>query len=414
MPGANLGELRESNSDEKEEALNMTERNSRTGRLLSRREFVRDSAVVAGLAAFPRLAGGQTPTQKPLNFNEKMEYRRLGKTGLMVSAVCLGGHWKRISTLIGGITERETWNRLFLSHPEFIKNRSEIVSYCIDAGINYVDACNASEILAYSRALQGRRDQMYFGWSWVEKEPREKEWRTAASLLQGLDEGLQEAGMDYVDVWRISVIMPSSEHTFNEVYEVVEALDTAKKQGKARFTGVSSHDHRWLKIVIDEFPAQMEVILFPYTAKSKELPKEGLAAVQKRDMEVSYPNTEKRAELPRESLFEAVQRNDVGVFGIKPFASNSLFKGSSALDNPDAEEDDRRARLAIRYILGNPGITAPIPGLINRHQVDNMVRAIQERRELDRKEAAELEKAAEETWTRLPEEYQWLKNWEYV
>ena len=393
----------------------MTEKNSRTGRLISRREFVRDSALVASLAALPPLAGGETPAQKPLNFNEKMEYRRLGKTGLMVSAVCLGGHWKRISTLIEGVSERETWDRPFLSHPEFIKNRSDIVSYCIDAGINYVDACNASEILAYSAALRGRRDRMYFGWSWVEKEPREKEWRTAAKLLQGLDEGLKESGLDYVDVWRISVIMPSSEHTFNEVYEVVEALDKAKKQGKARFTGVSSHDHRWLKIVIDEFPEQIEVVLFPYTAKSKELARENLpAAVKKSDMEVSFPNTAKSAELPKESLFEALKKNDVGVFGIKPFASNSLFKGNSALDSPDAEEDDRRARLALRYILSNAAITAPIPGLINRHQVDNLVMAVQERRELDRKESAELEKAAEEAWAKLPAEYQWLKAWEYV
>ena len=29
-----------------------------------------------------------------------MEYRRLGKTGLWVSAVCLGGHWKRVDKVI--------------------------------------------------------------------------------------------------------------------------------------------------------------------------------------------------------------------------------------------------------------------------------------------------------------------------
>ena len=393
----------------------MTENNSRTGRLISRREFVRGSTLAASLAALPSLVGGQTPAQKPLNFNEKMEYRRLGKTGLMVSAISLGGHWKRIGTLIPGVTEKDEWSRPILNHPEFIKNRSDIVSYCTDAGINYVDACNANEILAYSAALRGKRDKMYFGWSWVEKEPREKGWRTAAKLLQGLDDGLKEASIDYVDVWRISAIMPSSEHTFNEVYEIVAALDTAKKQGKARFTGVSSHDHRWLKIIIDEFPKQMEVVLFPYTAKSKELPRGNLpGAVKESDMEVSFPNTAKSAELPRESLFETVRKNDVGVFGIKPFASNSLFKGNSALDSPDGEEDDRRARLAIRYILSNPTITAPIPGLINRHQVYNMLRAIKERRELDLRESAELTQATEEAWVKLPAEYAWLKNWEYV
>jgi aryl-alcohol dehydrogenase-like predicted oxidoreductase len=104
----------------------------------------------------------------------------------------------------------------------------------------------------------------------------------------------------------------------------------------------------------------------------------------------------------------------VGVFGIKPFASGSLFKGDSALDSPDKEEDSRRARLAIRYILCNPAITAPIPGMVHTQQVDNVALAVQERRKLDVAEAKELEGAMEEAWAKLPDDYQWLKNWEYV
>jgi aryl-alcohol dehydrogenase-like predicted oxidoreductase len=72
------------------------------------------------------------------------------------------------------------------------------------------------------------------------------------------------------------------------------------------------------------------------------------------------------------------------------------------------------ARMAIRYILATDVITAPIPGLINTHQVDNMVKALQEHRELDQAEAQELEQAMDEAWARLPANYQWLKDWEYV
>jgi len=104
----------------------------------------------------------------------------------------------------------------------------------------------------------------------------------------------------------------------------------------------------------------------------------------------------------------------VGVFGIKPFAGNSLFKGNSAPGNPQAEEDDRLARLAVRYILATDAITSPIPGMINKHQVDNVVRAIKERRELDTAEAKELEQAMDEAWAKLPPHRQWLKDWEYV
>jgi len=96
------------------------------------------------------------------------------------------------------------------------------------------------------------------------------------------------------------------------------------------------------------------------------------------------------------------------------FASNSLFKGDSRPDSPHAEADNKLARLAIRHILCNPAITAPIPGLITVQQVDNMALAIKERRELDKEEKAELDRATDRAWANLPEKYQWLKDWEYV
>jgi len=367
--------------------LIMADNHVPTQRVITRRGFVRDVSLSAvGLAVFAKAASaGNTSSSKPLNFNENMEYRRLGKTGLMVSGVCLGGHWKRIGSVIGGVPEQ---GAAIINHPDFIQNRTDIVSLCIDSGINYVDACVSTEVLAYSAALKGRRDKMYFGYSWAEKEFRYKEYRTAERILQGLDEGLKAAGLDYVDLWRITCFEQGGEHTYNDSEEVVAALDKAKQQGKARFTGVSSHDRRWLKWMAREYPTQIEVILTPYTAKSKVL--------------------------PEESLFDVVKKYDLGVFGIKPFASNSLFRGTSAPNDPAAEEDNERARLAIRYILGNPSITAPIPGLVSREQVENMVRAVKERRELDNKETATLENATTEAWAKLPEEYQWLKNWEYV
>ena len=70
--------------------------------------------------------------------------------------------------------------------------------------------------------------------------------------------------------------------------------------------------------------------------------------------------------------------------------------------SPHAEEDNRIARLAIRYILCNPAITAPIPGLITVEQVDNVALAVKERRELDEEEKAELDRAMDRAWANLP------------
>ena len=72
------------------------------------------------------------------------------------------------------------------------------------------------------------------------------------------------------------------------------------------------------------------------------------------------------------------------------------------------------ARMAIRYVFNNPAITAPIPGLITVAQVENVVWAVRERRELDFKEQAEIESFGKHIWANLRPSYEWLRDWEYV
>ena len=332
---------------------------------ITRRDFMSDSArAAAGIAVSLGAAGAlgakaaekkKIDTSKILNYNENMEYRRQGKTNLMISAVCLGGHSR--------------------SNP---KQRKEIVSRCIDAGINYIDACTAGEVNRDAEALRGRRDKMYLSLSDCGHEVRRPNYRTAKKLLEVLDNLLKSSKQEYTDLWRITCYEPGGRHTFNTASEVVKALETAKKQGKARFIGFSSHDRRWIKFMIEYFP-QIDAVCFPFTTMSKVA--------------------------PPDSVFPALKKQDVGAFGIKPFAKGSLFKGG--------EDNDKRARLALRYIL-RTNTVIPIPGLNSIAQVDNAVKAVKERRELDLKEKAYLEKASREAWAKLPANYQWLKKWEYV
>jgi len=357
-------------------------------RKVTRREFVRTSAAAAaGVAA--GLASAQAGEKaKILNHNPDMEYRRCGRTGLMISAVCLGGHWKRIDKMVVGEKDNKSWLQANLDNPDFQKNRYDVVTRCMEVGINHIDACTVQEVKAYARALKGRRDKMYLGCSWYQKEMRNAQCRTAKALLETLDWGLQDAGLEYADLWRITMHEQSGKHAEGEVEEMMKALETARKQGKARFTGFSSHDRPHIKWMIEKYTSIVDAVCTPYTAKTKEL--------------------------PQDSVFETFKKCDVGFFGIKPFASNSLFKGDSSLDSPDKDEDDQRARLALRYILCNPVITAPIPGLINPHQVDNVAQAVKERRQLDAAEKAQLDQAMDEAWAKLPDDHQWLKDWEYV
>jgi aryl-alcohol dehydrogenase-like predicted oxidoreductase len=364
---------------------------------LTRRQFVRQGTMASAGIAFGLTATKTVFAGNPDNddtsaipaYNPEMEYRRCGKTDMMTSAVCLGGHWKRMDKILGEKEEGEGWFAWGANDPAFNKNRREVVSRCIDRGINYIDACWSNEVIAYSKALKGRRDKMFLGYSWGPREVRFPEWRTFEALKRGFEDGLRTAKIEYVDLWRITCFEQSSQHDDGTIEELIKALDWAKKKGLARHTGISSHDRPHIKKLIEQYPDQLEVICTPYTAKTKVVS-------------------------DAEGLWTAMNKHDVGWFGIKPFASNSVFKGDSSPNSPHAEEDNRIARLAIRYILCNPAITAPIPGLITIEQVDNMALAVAERRVLDQEEKAELDHAMERAWACLPTEYQWLKEWEYV
>ncbi|NQV34061.1 MAG: aldo/keto reductase [Phycisphaeraceae bacterium] len=367
---------------------------------LTRRKFMRDGAMVsAGLAsgivpmAVNELNAAQlAEISRTRSYNPQMEYRRLGKTGLWISAVSLGGHWKRIDKIIGSVDSFASCENMGSPSREdmaaFDKNRYDVVSRCIDVGINLVDFAGCVEPEAYGRALKGRRESMYTAWSLGGQDMRHPEHRKAPVLIDLLKDGLKRTGLEYADIWRIMMLERGSRHTEGEVHELIRALETARKQGLCRFTGISTHDRTWAKMLIEKYPDAIEVLLTPYTADSRELPKD--------------------------SLFATVRKHDVGILGIKPFASNSLFKGNGSPDSPHAEEDDRRAQMAIRHILSNPAITAPIPGLVSIHQVNNMAKAIKQRRRLDMNEKAQLKKATDEMWANLPDDYTWLNDWKYV
>ena len=364
---------------------------------VSRRVFVRDTAATAAGVAMgvATVRANAAPHEIPpevkntRSYNPEMEYRRLGKTDLWVSAVCLGGHWKRIDKVIAAEGPLDPYNAPAegLMGP-FLKNRHDVVSRCIEVGINLIDFAGDSEPEVYCKVLEGRRDKMYLAYSHPRSELRPPENRQADKLLEMFKAGLKRCNLEYADIWRLMALERGGRHGEADVEAMITALDKAKQQGLCRFTGLSTHDRPWAKMLMETYPEVVQMICVPYTSNTKVL--------------------------PEDSMLEAALKLDVGILGIKPFASNSLFKGDGSPDSPHAEEDDRIARMAIRYILCNPALTAPIPGLISRRQVDNAALAVKERRQLDLSEQVELERASERAWANLPPDYQWLKDWEYV
>jgi aryl-alcohol dehydrogenase-like predicted oxidoreductase len=330
--------------------------------VVSRRGFL-GSAAAAAAAPDPR---------KTRSYNPDMEYRRLGRTNIMISAVSMGGHWKRIPFKPGT--------------DEFKKNRREVIYACLDHGINYIDACSPGEVMAYSEAVRPRREEIYFGFeSTGARDPQIA--GSLEKLKQGLDEALKKCGLDYVDVWRITMREQTTRNTLAEIENVMAALEWGKKTGRVRFTGISTHHRPWIAEAVAKYP-QLEVIITPYAAGSKEK--------------------------PVGSMFDAFRKHDVGFIGIKPFASGALFASGGVPDSPTRREDDERARLALRYVLCCDVLAAAIPGLITVDQVKNAAAAVKERRQFDLAEAARHQQLTAAMWRNLAPSYHWLRDWEWV
>jgi aryl-alcohol dehydrogenase-like predicted oxidoreductase len=331
----------------------------------SRRDFIKIAA------ALPLTALAQD-ARKIRSYNENMEYRRLGRTGLVISAISVGGHWKRIPYK-GGTDD-------------FRKNRREVIYACLDHGINYVDACSAGEVAVYAEAVRERREEILMGFDWT--MGRDPEIAGSIDRLkQGLDDGLKKSRLDYVDLWRITLREQTTQNSEREIENVMAALEWGKKSGKARATGIATHHRPWIAEAVAKYP-QIEVVVTPYSAGSKEKP-EG-------------------------SMFDALRKHNVGMIGIKPFASGNLFANRGTPNSPTKQADDQRARMALRYVLCNDVLSASIPGLITVEQVKNAAAAVKERREFEKEEAAHYEKLTSSMWQNLPNDYDWLRTWRWV
>ena len=194
-----------------------------TSQHVNRREFVQmgataTAAATVGLSSMAKqaLAAKRPPAAiKTRSFNPEMEYRRLGKTNIWVSAICLGGHWKRIDKVIGSKSPINPYEGPSDKNDEnaFFKNRHDVVSRCIERGINCIDFAGNAEPETYCRVLKGRRDKMYLCYSHPASELRVEENRTTEKLLELFAAGLKRCGLEYADVWRLMALERGGNHS---------------------------------------------------------------------------------------------------------------------------------------------------------------------------------------------------------
>jgi len=384
---------------------------------LSRRNFIRDTSIAAAatvagaLSGNARAAADQNARKKPdtskiLNYNPKMGYRRLGKTNLVISEVSLGGHWRAPWRDRNG----GWWWGKFANEevPQNVaRNRTEVVSAAIDAGMNYLDITGAEECLCYGAAMNRRREKMIVGADDSKLCPRRDEYCNVKSQIHNVEECLRHFGTDYLDIWRVQAKMDGT-NTDADIEAVIEAFDKLHKQGKARHLGVSSHSRPWAQHVIEKYP-QIEMFIFPCTAKTTEKAKP--------PTKDNIQEVDNRYGPDKKSVFQSLRDHDVGLITIKPFFGGSLFKNHGKVKlGVGSKEDNELAKLTIQCILNlNDAITSVIPGLSTVYEVDNAARASYTL-PLGQTAAEKkwLDSITEEQWANLPRQYTWLRDWQTV
>lgn len=164
--------------------------------------------------------------------------RRLGKTGIDVTILGLGGE---------GILRTTGYDR----------EAYDLINKTIDLGITYLESARAysgSESY-YGKALRERRKEIFLA---SKSHARDKK-----GALQHLHETLKNLKTDHLDLWQVHDVR--TEEDVDEIFGpegTLEAFQEAREKGLVRFLGVTGHhDPGIILRCIERF--QFDTVLIP-------------------------------------------------------------------------------------------------------------------------------------------------------
>ncbi len=157
-----------------------------------------------------------------------MEYRRMGRTGLRVSTICLG------TMTFGFQTDESAAHR--------------IMDIAWDAGVNFLDS---SDVYPMGSEDTGTTEEIVG--TWLTRMPRDRvvvatKARGATGegpndvglsrqhILSAVDASLERLGTDYIDLYQTH--FPDSD---TPIDETLKALDDLVRWGKVRYIGCSNY-----------------------------------------------------------------------------------------------------------------------------------------------------------------------------
>lgn len=176
----------------------------------------------------------------------ELKYRELGDTGIKITSVGFGC--------------------MLTSDPTVIERAADI-------GINFFDTArgyqNGNNERMVGSVLKSRRSSVLI----CTKSGAED----ALELQEELDTSLTELGTDYIDIWYL--------HGKSDITEIteghIEVVEKARKEGKIRFAGVSTHKNQAALLTDLAGNSHIDVVLAAYNFTMGPEVAEAVAAVRK-------------------------------------------------------------------------------------------------------------------------------------
>jgi aryl-alcohol dehydrogenase-like predicted oxidoreductase len=324
-----------------------------------------------------------------------MKMKKLGRTGLKVSELCLG--------------------TMTFGHQADEKTSFAIMQKAADAGVTFIDAADVYPVPPTNETagrteefigewLEGKRDKFVLATKCrmrVGPGPND-EGLSRKHILKAMDDSLRRLRTDYIDLYQTHSPDPDT-----PLEESLAALDTIVRQGKARYIGCSntpawqiSHAngicerHGW---------SRFDCVQPRYNLLFRDIEAELLPLCRDQGIGVICYNPLAGGMLT--GKYKSLDAPTSGRFNLggptgKLYRDRYWHEAQLEVVRELGEYFGKRGRslaqAAIAWMLAQPGVTSPIVGASKPEQLDETLKAV------DFKLEAEEMERLNEAWYRIP------------
>lgn len=280
-----------------------------------------------------------------------MERTTIGRTGITVPRLCVGC-WQAA----GWVSSDD-------------ERFMDTLGYAIDRGLTFLDTAEGygnghSESLV-GRVIAGRRDRVVIATKFSTNAGR------PADLREHLERSLRRLGTDYVDIYQQHWPPRSI-----PLSDTIGELEKLREEGKIRAVGVSN----WMEPEWEEIddPGRIACLQPNHSLLWRSIERRVLPLCIEHDIGIiTYSSLcqgilagrfKKQSDVPPDMR----SRN----YRLQPERFNETAKVVTALEEIAGKYGKTPAQTALRWLLDQPGISAPIVGASRREQVDDNIKAL--------------------------------------